>query len=107
MSSGKSNSRRPHGTGSLYLRTDRAGRETWYAHWRTRGRQVKRRIGPKRSEGARDGLTRRQAEAELRRLISETAVAPAAAERLTIAEIGARYMRHMEMMGRKTSTIAA
>jgi hypothetical protein len=45
------------------VRPDRAGRETWYGHWRANGRQVKRRIGPKRADGARDGLTRTQAEA--------------------------------------------
>lgn len=63
--------RRPYGTGSLYVRADRNGRETWYGHWRANGRQVKRRIGDTRATGSRDGLTRPQAEAELRRLIGE------------------------------------
>jgi hypothetical protein len=44
----------------------------WYGHWRADGAQLKRRIGPKRAAGSRDGLTRTQAEAELRRLIRET-----------------------------------
>jgi len=26
--------RRPSGTGSLFVRTDHAGRESWYAKWR-------------------------------------------------------------------------
>ena len=43
--------RRSYGTGSLYVRTDKNGRETWYGHWRTDGAQLKRRIGPKRAEG--------------------------------------------------------
>ena len=59
--------RRPYGAGSLYARGD-----VWYAHWRADGGlQVKRRVGPMRVEGSREGLTRRQAEAELRRLIAE------------------------------------
>ena len=56
--------RRSYGTGSLYVRTDKNGRETWYGHWRADGGQLKRRIGPKRAEGSRDGLTRTQAEAD-------------------------------------------
>jgi hypothetical protein len=60
-------SRRSYGTGSLYFRTDTAGRETWYGHCRANGRQINRRIGPTRVDAGRDGLTRTQAEAELRR----------------------------------------
>ena len=86
-------SRRSYSSGSLYVRSDRAGRETWYGKWRTNGRQVKRRIGLKRAEGARDGLTRTQAEAELRRLISETTPSQRpTGERLDIAELGRRYL---------------
>jgi hypothetical protein len=93
--------RRSYGTGSLYVRVDGAGRETWYGHCRTNGRQIKKRIGPKRSEGARDGLTRRQAEAELRRLIAETPAAKPTSERLTLAEVADRYLRHLGTKGRK------
>ncbi len=60
--------RRSYGSGSLYIRTDSNGHETWYGHWRTNGRQVKRRIGDRRATGSTEGLTRTQAEAELRRL---------------------------------------
>jgi hypothetical protein len=63
--------RRSYGTGSLYVRADRNDRETWYGQWRANGRQVKRRIGDTRATDSRDGLTRPQAEAELRRLIGE------------------------------------
>ena len=55
--------RRSYGTGSLIVRRDANGRETWHGKWRTNGRQVMRRVGLKRTEGARDGLTRPQAEA--------------------------------------------
>jgi hypothetical protein len=54
--------RRSYGTGSLIVRSDSAGRETWYLLWHSNGRRVKRRIGLKRAEGSRDGLTRAQAE---------------------------------------------
>ena len=87
------------------MRTDRAGRATWYAHWRSNGRQVKRRIGPKRQAGSRDGLTRIQAEAELRRIISETRLRPSAGERLTVDEVARRYRLHAERSGRKRSTV--
>lgn len=59
--------RRSYGTGGLYERSDTAGRVAWYGKWRHDGAQVKGRIGPKRTEGSRDGLTRVQAEAELLR----------------------------------------
>jgi hypothetical protein len=68
--------RRSYGSGSIYVRTDAAGGDTWYGHWRQNGRQVKRKIGSKRAPGSREGLTRRQAEAELRRLIGTTQVKP-------------------------------
>jgi integrase len=99
--------RRSYGTGSLYVRTDSAGRDTWYGHWRAGGRQIKKRIGPKRSDGARDGLTQRQAEVELRRLISETPAPGPVGERLSVAEAGDRYLRHLAAAGRKPSTLAA
>jgi integrase len=68
---------------------------------------VKRKIGPVRRPGARDGLNRRQAEAVLRRLMIETAAKPAIGERLTVEEVGRRYVHHLETLGRKRSTVAA
>ena len=35
--------RRSYGTGALLIRTDAAGRETWYGLWYSNGRRVKRR----------------------------------------------------------------
>jgi integrase len=99
--------KRPYGAGSLYVRRDSAGHETWYGHWRSNGRQVKRRIAPKRAAGARDGLTRAQAERELRRLVAETQVAPRLGERLDVTEVGRRYLSHLATAGRKRSTIVA
>ncbi len=96
--------RRSHGTGSLSVRTDRNGRETYYGSWYANGRRVKRRVGPKRPRGERAGLTRAQAEAELRRLIAETQVRAQVGERLTIGEVGTRYVEHAKRRGRKVST---
>ncbi|HEX4437054.1 MAG TPA: site-specific integrase [Solirubrobacteraceae bacterium] len=99
--------RRSYGTGALFERTDSAGRATWYGKWRHNGVQVKRKIGPKRDDGSRDGLTRRAAEAELRRLIAEVKPVVPASEALTVAEVGGRYLTHLERMGRKLSTRTA
>ena len=99
--------RRSYGTGSMWERADSAGRVSWYGQWRADGVQVRRRIGPKRAEGGRDGLTRRAAEAELRRLMGEVKPAGPTAEALTVGEVGRRYVAHLERMGRKLSTRTA
>jgi integrase len=93
------NSRRAYGTGSLFLH-----RGKWYGQWRVGDRLVKRMIGPKRESGSRRGLTRTQAEAQLRRRMQ--VVRPPTSERLTVAEAGDRYLLHLEaVMGRKRATI--
>ncbi|MGH2902355.1 MAG: hypothetical protein ACRDK7_01990, partial [Solirubrobacteraceae bacterium] len=104
MAAARSTTRRPYGAGSLYTRG-----EVWYAHWRADGgRQVKRRVGPMRVEGSREGLTRRQAEAELRRLIAETGPARmVTGDALTIGELGRRYLANLERHGRKKATTTA
>ena len=66
--------RRSYGSGSLQIRADGNGRETWYALWRVGDRRVKRRVGLKRTPSSSDGLTRMMAEKAMRRLIAETAV---------------------------------
>jgi hypothetical protein len=99
--------RRSYGTGSLYVRADSAGRESWYGKWHSNGRRVKRRLGPKRGEGNRSGLTRAQAEGELRRLMAEVQATPAVGHSLTVDVAGERYQRHLKRAGRKRSTIAA
>jgi len=99
--------RRSYGTGRLYTRADRNGRETWYGKWHANGRRVNRKVGPKRASGGRIGLTRPQAESELRRLMAEVQVNSPVAETLTVAAAGARYQRHLSRAGRKRSTVAA
>jgi integrase len=99
--------RRSYGTGTLIEREDSAGRLTYYGKWRSNGRQLKRRIGPKRAPGARDGFTRAQAEKKLRDLMAETPATRPTAERLTLAEVAPRYLRHLQAKGRKWSTLVA
>src|SRR4051812_27722631 len=69
-----SNEPRTRGTGSLLSRSDRSGSKSWYGKWRLNGRQVMRRLGPMRMNGSNPGLTRMQAEAELRRAIEVSRV---------------------------------
>ncbi len=99
--------RRSYGTGSLYALPDSKGRVTWYGHWRVNGRQVKRRVGLKRAQGTRDGLTRPQAEAELRRLMAGTPASRPVTARLTLAEAAPRYLAYLGAKGRKRSTLVA
>ena len=100
-------SRRSYGTGSLYARADSAGRESWYGQWRADGVRHKRRIGPRRTPGSRDGLTRAQAEAKLRHLMAHSPSGRRSGERLTLSEIAPRYVADLRAKGRKRSTLVA
>jgi integrase len=96
--------RRPRGTGSLLVRTDRAGRETWYVKYRVGDRQVMRRLGLRRRPGERVGQTGAQAEAELRRLIGEETAQPVQ-ERLDLEQLAPRYLAHKRTIGLRRSTV--
>lgn len=96
--------RRPHGTGSLLVRKDALGRETWYGKWRVGDRQVMRRLGHRRQAGESVGLTRREAEAELRRLIGEEQGTPSQ-ERLNLETLAPRYLAHKETQGLRRHTL--
>ena len=95
--------RRPYGTGSLSVRSSRRAGETWYAQIWLDGRRVKRALGPKRQPGSSDGLTRAQAERKLRQLLDQAKPPPA--ERLTVEEVGSLLLTHLEILGRKPSTL--
>ena len=99
--------RRSYGTGSLYTRSDNAGRESWYGKWRMNRRQVKRKLGPKRAPGSKHGLTCSQAESALRRMMGDVVVTAAPIDQLTVEELGAAYIAYSEKRGRKRSIIAA
>jgi integrase len=93
--------RRTHGTGSLI---EKHG--VYYGKWRVGGRQVMRKVGPVRKPATRDGLTKSQAEAQLRKMMGETTVSTTT-ERTTVQEAGERLLAHLEAMGRKPSTLRA
>jgi hypothetical protein len=93
-------SRRPYGAGTLYVK---AG--SWYGRWRIAGRRVNRRLGPVRKPGTREGLTRPQAERELRRRMEQEHAMATTTGRLTVAETGERLIDHLEALGRKRSTV--
>src|SRR5688572_21270488 len=98
--------KRAAGTGSLFERTDKGGRVTFYGQFRVDGRIVKRKIGRKRAADWPGGLTRKQAEKQLRQLMHETTGAPPT-ERVTVPEAGKRLRQHLEAMGRKPCTTSA
>ena len=60
-------SKRAYGSGRLYVRTYSDGAEAWYGTWWVGVTRVKRKLGPKRRNATADGMTRSQAERELRR----------------------------------------
>jgi hypothetical protein len=62
-------SRRSYGTGTLYRRSDAHGRDWWYGRWHNGTSRPNRKIGPIRTRGDEEGLTRREAEQALRKLI--------------------------------------
>jgi integrase len=97
--------RRSYGTGSLYVHTGKTGRKSWYGRWYSEGKRVRRVIGPKREAGSRDGLNRTEAETELRRLMHDARVAQDRAS-LTVAAVSERLLRHLEIVGRKPTTLA-
>lgn len=97
--------RRSPGTGSLFIARDLAGRETYYGKWRVGSEQIKRRIGPKRNPATREGLTRTQAEAELRRLMSTLQQTSTLGGHTTVAEGGALLIESITTKGRKRATI--
>src|SRR5918994_3331328 len=81
--------RRSYGTGNLRVR-----RNSWYGQWWIGDRRVQRKLGPVRQPGTREGLTRKQAEGELRRRMQEGGAQPRSeAEVVTFAEAATEYLR--------------
>ena len=98
--------RRSYGTGTLEVRSDSAGRETYYGRFYAHGRQARVKLGPKRNANTRDGLTRTAAERLLQKLIDEHRQLVPAADRVNLQQAGDRYLTHLEqVMHRKPSTI--
>src|SRR5690349_19268955 len=97
--------RRAYGAGSLQSKTLASGRVVWVGLWYDgAGNRVKRHIGPKRMPGTSDGLTKPQAERELRKVI-DSEVAVVRHERITVADAGERYVLSREAIGRSPITL--
>ena len=94
--------RRVWGTGHLY---EKHG--SYYARWRTYGgRLLNRKVGPVRAPGARDGLTRSEAEKEFRRMQAAEEQAPRpnrAAPSATLADVSAALRRQLQLRGSRPS----
>jgi integrase len=91
-------SRRGYGTGSLRV-IGRSWVGSWYA---PDGRKLMRKVGPARTAGERDGLTKSQAEERFRKM--RDAERPRqASERVTMAAAGEELRRRLEIRGRKKS----
>jgi opacity protein-like surface antigen len=57
MAATKPGKKRSYGTGSRFEEEDSAGRVSYYGQRRSGDVQIKRKIGPKRIESTREGLT--------------------------------------------------
>jgi integrase len=90
--------RRSYGTGSL-----RVIGPSWVGQWYgPDGRRMMRKVGPARTPGARDGLTKAEAEERFRKL-RESSRQSAAGARATIADAGEELKRRLDVRGRKKS----
>jgi integrase len=92
--------RRAYGTGTL-----RIVGNSWLGSWYgPDGRRVQRKLGAVRRESRAGGLTKAQAERELRRLreIDGPRAAPTG-QRVTMEEAGAELCRRLELKGRRKS----
>jgi site-specific recombinase XerD len=92
--------KRNYGSGSVIVH-----RGAWYGRWWVGTRYVKRKLGEIRQSGSREGLTHKQAEMALRRMMTEVRVV-APEEQMSFQEAGDRYLHHLEhVKQRKASTI--
>jgi len=90
--------RRGYGTGALRI-IGRSWVGSWYG---PDGRKVMRKVGPARTPGERDGLTKSQAEERFRKMRgAEQLRTPT--DRVSMAEAGEELSRRLEMRGRKKS----
>jgi hypothetical protein len=97
---GSKRSKRSYGSGAIIEE-----RGSFYGKWRIGSNQVKRKLGPIRKPGTREGLMRKQAESVLRRKMAEVRIV-IPEERITYQEAGDRYIHHLEhVKQRKASTI--
>jgi len=100
-----SRARRSNGTGTLRVQTHADGRQVWYGRWYAGARRLNRRIGLKRQRGGPNGLTKVQAEEDLRRMMLRDRP-PGAGEAPTFATAAEIMLRELEEIGRKPTTLA-
>lgn len=100
-----SDTKRPYGTGSLFKKHG-----AWYGRWHLPdGRRVSRRLGPIRTPGSDEGLTHREAEAQLRKLMLAEEQRPAlkpAAGRHTVNDAAEALRRKKAVQGVSRSYLA-
>lgn len=97
--------RRSHGTGTLHVQIRANGRQLWYGRWYAGPRRLNRRIGLKRQRGAPQGLTKSQAEKELRRMMLRDRPLRVGDE-ITFAAAAKLMLRDLEEIGRRPTTLA-
>jgi hypothetical protein len=94
-------SRRAYGSGSLRIENG-----IWYGRWYTAtGGRANRRVGPARSPGTTDGLTKRQAERKLRELMDGNAGRVTTNASRTIKHVGKLHAAKLAGKGRKRSHV--
>jgi integrase len=96
--------RRSNGAGSLLLQARADGQPVWYGRWHASGRRLNRRIGLKRQRGSDRGLTRTEAETELRRMIAIERPPPPEAI-VPFSAAAAHMLRHLQALERKRTTL--
>ncbi|WP_205698913.1 tyrosine-type recombinase/integrase [Conexibacter sp. SYSU D00693] len=96
--------KRAYGTGSLFTKHG-----AWYGRWRLPdGRRVSRRIGPVRPPGTAEGLTRREAEAQLRKMVlaeEQRPSPPPAAARQTVNDAALALIEFKRVQGVSKSNL--
>ena len=98
MSTTRITSRRPRGTGQIFIKNG-----IYYGRWRQDGQRVKRSLGLARTPSHADGLTVDMAEAKLRKLMTDAA--PPITERVTVAQAAEQHLARRESLERKPSTM--
>lgn len=94
--------KRGYGTGSLYQRNG-----CWYGRWRDAAGRHAKKLGPVRQHSGREGLTKKQAQAELQKLMlaaADSAVRPAS---VTVADLADVFCETLKREGRKPSHLAS
>jgi len=78
----------------------------WYGRWWVGDQRVKRKLGAVRDPGSRTGLTKSQAEREMRRRMDAETASVSVGDRLTVSQAGERLVDQLEVYGLRPTTIA-